>query len=138
VFPIIIPDDLLGQAILLSLDKGEHIRATLVPRSIKYNLNVTGCFEECDSFIIGCIHHANKIDTCMDYLYFSKQEILEKETGEHFFWFKNIIAHHQALKPSDHAFKESLPNPMVTWKDGIETNVSPTLLAFLTLLERIS
>jgi len=58
----------------------------------------------------------------MDYVNFSKQEILKKETGEQFFWFKHIIANHQAFKPSDHAFKGSLPDLMIIWEDGSKSN----------------
>jgi len=79
-----------------------------------------------------------KINTWMDYVYFSKQEILEKETGEQSFWLKNIIANHHVLKPSDQAYKGILPNPIVNWEMAVKLIVSPTLLVFLTLLEKIS
>jgi len=41
MFLIMLPDDLQGQALLLLLDDGEHLRATLVSKSIKHNLNVS-------------------------------------------------------------------------------------------------
>jgi len=75
------------------------------------NLDVKGCSEKYPFPAIGNADHAD----------LSKQEILEEETGEQF-RFKDIIAHHQTLKSSDHACKESLPNPMITWEYGSKTN----------------
>jgi len=60
MFPIIVPDDLLGQATLPSLDKGEHISATIIPKSIKHNLNYSEGFEEHHLSVTGN-HHADKI-----------------------------------------------------------------------------
>jgi len=119
MFTIMLPDDLLGQAILLSQHDDEHVRATHVPTSIQHNLDVNGCFENYQIPTIGCNCHANHIDL-------SKQEVLEEEIGEQF-WVKNIVTDHQALKPGDYACKESLPIPMVTWEDGDKTNGIPHL-----------
>jgi len=79
-----------------------------------------------------------KTDACMNSVDFSKQEILGKETGEQFFWFKDCDADHQALKPGDHVFKGSLPNPTVNWEHGSKSNGTPTLLAFPSYWVRIS
>jgi len=120
VFPCMLPDDLLGQAILLSLNDGMYVRATFVPTPIQHNLDGKGCSEEYSLLTTGCNCHANHIDL-------SKQEILEEEIGEQFFWFKAIVADHQALKPNDYASKGSLPTPMVTWEDDDKTNGTPHL-----------
>ena len=110
VFPSMLLDDLLGQANLLLLNDGIHVRAIFVPKLIQHNLDFQGCFERSQFLDIGYNCYANHIDL-------SKQEILEEEIGEQFFWFKTNIANHQALKPGDYACKGSLHNPMVTWKD---------------------
>jgi len=85
ISPIMLLDDLLGQAILLSLDDGEHVRAIPIPTSIQHNLDINGCSKEYLFLAIGCHCYANHIDL-------SKQEILEEEIREHFFWFEDIIA----------------------------------------------
>jgi len=45
LFPSMLPDDLLGQAILLSLNDGIHVRAKLNPTPIQHNPDVKGCSE---------------------------------------------------------------------------------------------
>jgi len=45
IFPSMLPDDLLGQANLLSLYDGMYIGATFVPMSIQHNLDFQGCSE---------------------------------------------------------------------------------------------
>jgi len=106
MFPIILPDDLLGQAILLSLHDDEYVTAIPIPMSIQHNLDINKCSEEYSFLTIGCNYYANYIDL-------SKQEILEEDIGEQFFGLKAIVADHQALKPGDYACKGSLPSPMV-------------------------
>jgi len=92
ISPIILYDDLLSQAILLSLHDDEHVRAIPIPMSIQHNLDINECSEEYSFLAIGCSCHASHIDL-------SKQKILEEEIGEQSFWFKTIIVDHQALKP---------------------------------------
>jgi len=65
--------------------------------------------------------HAEEIYAYTNLVDFLNQEILEEDTGEQFFQFKNIIAHQGPLKPGDCAYKGSMWNVMVAWEDGSET-----------------
>jgi len=64
---------------------------------------------------------AEEIYSYTNLLDFLNQESLDEETGEQFFWFKDIIAHQGPSKPSDQACKGSMWNVMVAWEDGSET-----------------
>jgi len=62
VFPSILPDGLLGQAILLSLNDGMHVRATFVPIPIQHNMDFQGCSQRSQFSAIDCHCYANHID----------------------------------------------------------------------------
>jgi len=96
MFPIMLPDDLLGQVILLSLDDSEHVTATLVPKAdgkhvkathvsiaTQHNLDVNECFEKYQFPAIGCNCYANHIDLSKQEIL--EEEIVEEEIGEQFF-----------------------------------------------------
>jgi len=91
-------NDQLGHTVLLPPnDDGEHFRATIVKKIIDHDQDVDGQPTKIQFLVNVGEDCAELIYAYTDLVDFLNQEILEEETGEQFFQFKDIIAHQGPL-----------------------------------------